>query len=257
MKKRDLLIRIPVLTVTLGALLVIGTISLASFETAQRAVVLGQRHETGPGLVSVAQAQEPGTELTVYNQNIALVRDTRPFGLEQGVNEVRFSDVASQIDPTSVHFRSLTDPEGTAVLEQNYEYDIVGTQKLMQKYVDQEIELVAQDGSLYQGTLLSAADDVILQDANGGVTVVRLDQVQQFNFPELPEGLITKPTLVWLLAVGQTGDQDVEVTYDLDAHQFVVYTCDDKRTLLRHFSLPVVTPEYLMQLEGATVCGGG
>jgi hypothetical protein len=213
MKKRDLLIRIPVLTVTLGALLVIGTISLASFETAHRAVVLGQRHETGPGLVSVAQAQEPGTELTVYNQNIALVRDTRPFGLEQGVNEVRFSDVASQIDPTSVHFRSLTDPEGTAVLEQNYEYDIVGTQKLMQKYVDQEIELVAQDGSLYQGTLLSAADDVILQDANGGVTVVRLDQVQQFNFPELPEGLITKPTLVWLLAAEQTGDQDVEVTY--------------------------------------------
>ena len=51
--------------------------------------------------------------------------------------------------------------------------------------------------------------------------------------------------------------QAVEVTYDLDAHQFVVYTCDDKRTLLRHFSLPVVTPEYLMQLEGATVCGGG
>jgi hypothetical protein len=139
MKKRDLLIRIPVLTVTLGALLV-------SFETAQRAVVLGQRHETGPGLVSVAQAQEPGTELTVYNQNIALVRDTRPFGLEQGVNEVRFSDVASQIDPTSVHFRSLTDPEGTAVLEQNYEYDIVGTQKLMQKYVDQEIELVPVSG---------------------------------------------------------------------------------------------------------------
>jgi hypothetical protein len=217
MKKWDLMIRIPVLIVTLIALLVAGTLSLAALESAQRPVVFSQRYEhqpsTGPGLTSVAQAQEPGTELTVYNQNIALVRDTRSFGLEQGVNEVRFSDVASQIDPTSVHFRSLTDPEGTTVLEQNYEYDIVGTQKLMQKYLDQEIDLVTQDGSEYQGTLLSGADDVILQDANGGVTVVRLGQVQQFSFPELPEGLITRPTLVWLLAAGQSGDQDVEVTY--------------------------------------------
>lgn len=217
MKKRDLMIRIPVLIVTLVALLVAGTLSLAALESAQRPVVLSQRYEhqpsTGPGLTSVAQAQESGTELTVYNQDIALVRDTRSFDLEQGVNEVRFSDVASQIDPTSVHFRSLTDPEGTTVLEQNYEYDIVGTRKLMQKYVDREIDLVTQDGSEYQGTLLSGADDVILQDANGGVTVVRLDQVQQFSFPELPEGLITRPTLVWLLAAGQSGDQDVEVTY--------------------------------------------
>jgi transposase InsO family protein len=51
--------------------------------------------------------------------------------------------------------------------------------------------------------------------------------------------------------------QAVEVIYDLDAHQFAAYTCDDKRALLCHFSHPVVTPEYLMQLEGATVCGGG
>jgi hypothetical protein len=99
------------------------------------------------------------------------------------------------------------------VLEQNYEYDIVGSQKLLQKYVDQEIELITQDGSEYRGTLLSGAGDIILQDADGSVKVVRLDQVRQFNFPKLPEGLITRPTLVWLLGAGQGGDQDVEVTY--------------------------------------------
>ena len=217
MNRRNLLTRILVLIVTLVGLLVVGTMSMAGWESAQRTVVTSRVQEryskSGRNLVSVAQAQDEEVELTVYNQNIALVRDTRPFDLEQGVNEVRFSDVASQIDPTSVHFRSLTDPEGTGVLEQNYEYDIVGTQKLMQKYVDQEIELVTQDGSEYQGTLLSGADDVILQDTNGGVTVVRLNQVQQFNFPELPEGLITRPTLVWLLAAAQGGPQEVEVTY--------------------------------------------
>jgi hypothetical protein len=213
MKRRALLVRIPILGATLLALLVVGTISLANWDSpilSERQVL---RSGTWPDLLSVAQAQGEDVELTVYNQDIALVRDTRAFDLGQGVNEVRFSDVASQIDPTSVHFRSLTDPEGTAVLEQNYEYDIVGTQKLLQKYVDQEIELVTQDGSQYQGTLLSGAGDVILQDGNGSVTVVRLDQVQQFNFPELPEGLITRPTLVWLLEAGQAGAQDVEVTY--------------------------------------------
>lgn len=212
MSKRDALIRIPVLLVTLGALLLVGTISATGWESAQPAVVVSER-DSQSGSASIAQAQDESVELTVYNQNIALVRDTRSFDLGQGVNEVRFSDVASQIDPTSVHFRSLTDPQGTAVLEQNYEYDIVGTHKLMQKYLDQAIELVTQDGSEYQGTLLSGADDVILQDATGGVTVVRLDQIQQFNFPELPEGLITRPTLVWLLEAGQGGDQNVEVTY--------------------------------------------
>jgi hypothetical protein len=202
MKKQSLLIRTAIIGITLGALLIAGASLLASHPSTN-----------GLSLVSLVQAQGEDVELTVYNQDIALVRDTRPFNLEQGVNEVRFAEVASQIDPTSVHFRSLTDPEGTVVLEQNYEYDIVGSQKLLQKYVDQDIELVTEDGTEYKGTLLSGAGDIILQDDDGSVTVVRLDRVQQYNFPELPEGLITKPTLVWLLDAERSGDQDVEVTY--------------------------------------------
>lgn len=164
-------------------------------------------------LMASVQAQGAGTALTVYNQNLALVRDTRSLDLDEGVNEVRFSDVASQIDPTSVHFRSLTDPVGTTVLEQNYAYDLVGSSKLLQKYLDQEITLVTQDGTEYSGTLLSGAEDIILQEENGGVTVIRREQVQQIDFPDLPEGLITQPTLVWLLNAADGGEQDVEVTY--------------------------------------------
>jgi hypothetical protein len=105
-----------------------------------------------------AVAQSEGVELAVYNQNLALVKDLRSLELAEGVNEVRFADVASQIDPTSVHFRSLTDPEGTIVLEQNYEYDIVGSSKLLSKYLDQEISIVTEDGQEYVGTLLSGAE---------------------------------------------------------------------------------------------------
>jgi hypothetical protein len=180
-----------------------------------------------------AAAQEQGVELAVYNQNIALVKDLRSLDLTQGLNEVRFTDVASQIDPTSVHFRSLTDPEGTVVLEQNYEYDIVGSAKLLQKYIDQEISLVTQDGQEYVGTLLSGNQDVILQAPNGQVTMVKLEQIKEFTFPALPEGLITKPTLVWQVESVQGDVQDVEVTYltsgvNWQANYIVVLADDDR-----------------------------
>lgn len=195
------------------------------------------------GAVGLAGAQRPGevvaqsegVELAVYNQNLALVKDRRSMELSKGLNEVRFSDVAAQIDPTSVHFRSLTDPEGTVVLEQNYEYDIVGSAKLLSKYVDQEITLVTQDGQEYTGTLLSGNDDVILQSADGRVTVVKLDQIKEFAFPALPEGLITKPTLVWQVESAQGNTQDVEVTYLTGGinwqANYVLVLADDEKSL--------------------------
>jgi hypothetical protein len=165
------------------------------------------------GQTRVTQAQGQGVELTVYNQNLALVIDRRPLDLVAGLNEVQFTDVASQIDPTSVHFRSITHPDDTVVLEQNYEYDLVSTAKLLEKYVDQEITIVTEDGTAYVGLLLSGAGDVILQAPDGQVTVVKLDRVQDFSFPALPEGLITRPTLVWLLEAEEPGTHDTEVTY--------------------------------------------
>jgi len=154
-----------------------------------------------------------GVDLTVYNQNLALVKDRRTIELESGVNEIAFRDVAKLIKPATVLFRSLTDPEGTTVLEQNYEYDLVGSQKLLEKYVDQKITLITEDGSAYTGTLLSGTQDVILQDEDGAVTLIRQDQVREFSFPSLPEGLITKPTLLWLLEADEEGEHDIEVTY--------------------------------------------
>ncbi len=175
--------------------------------------LLGAGLLSGGGAGLPAAAQNEGLELAVYNQDLALVKDRRSMDLAEGLNEVRFADVASQIDPTSVHFRSLADPEGTVVLEQNYEYDIVGSAKLLQKYVDMEIAVVTEDGQEYVGTLLSGADDVILQGADGQVTVLKLEQIKEFAFPALPEGLITRPTLVWTLQSAQGGSQEVEVTY--------------------------------------------
>jgi hypothetical protein len=160
-----------------------------------------------------AQTSEKTVQLTVYNQDLALVSETRAVALESGLNEVVYSDVAAQIDPTSVSFRSLTDPDGTAVLEQNFEYDLVGSTKLLQKYIDQVITVQTQDSQTYTGTLLSAVDSVILQGDDGAVTMLSQEQIRNIDFPALPEGLRTRPSLVWLVDAEQAGEHDTAVTY--------------------------------------------
>lgn len=192
---------------TLATVLVAVAVSLPA------ATLAGPAPATTPDRSAAAQPPQATVELTVYNQNLALVRERRAIALDTGTNEVVYSDVAAQIDPTSVAFRSLTDPLNTVVLEQNFEYDIVGTEKLLQKYIDQEIVVQTQDSKVYTGTLLSGAGDVILQAADGSLNVLKYDQIRSYGFPALPEGLRTKPSLVWLIDAQQAGDHDTEVTY--------------------------------------------
>ncbi len=160
-----------------------------------------------------AEAAGEGVQLTVYNDNTALVNDRRTIDLKEGVNEVRFSNVTAQIDPTSVRFASLTDPENTHVLEQNFEYDLVNSRKLLQKFVDETIRVVTKDGTTYQGKLLGSSGGIILQQEDGRTLVIQSDDVREMSFPSLPEGLITKPTLMWLLEAGQAGAHNVQVSY--------------------------------------------
>jgi len=163
-----------------------------------------------PQLVVAGESEE--VELTVYSGDLGLVKEIRTLALSEGENLVRYSHVPSSINPASVHFSSLSDPEGTVVLEQDYEYDLVNTRKLLQKYVDRQIALTTEQGTVYTGTLLSGVDDAILATGDG-IKVIRLSHIQEFFFPELPEGLITKPTLVWLLVASAEGEQRVRVTY--------------------------------------------
>ena len=158
--------------------------------------------------------QRDGVSLAIYNQGTALVQDRRTFTLDAGSNTINFTDVASGIDPTSVTFVSLTDPQGTQVLEQNYVYDLVGSAALLEKYLDEQITVIADDGTEYQGQLLSGRNgEIILRQADGQVIVISMSSVRDVRFPELPGGLITRPTLRWLLDAAQAGDQRVELTY--------------------------------------------
>ncbi len=163
---------------------------------------------------TLAAPPEPGVALTVYNNDFAVVRETRKMQLPAAQSTVQFVDVAKQIDPTSVHFESLTDPTGTTVIEQNYEYDLVSADKLLDKYIDRRIAVMTEDGSRYAGTLLSFdGRQIVLQGADQLYMVQRPNNVKNIEFGKLPEGLLTRPTLVWQVATNRPGEHVAQVTY--------------------------------------------
>ncbi|MGJ3238687.1 MAG: DUF4139 domain-containing protein [Anaerolineae bacterium] len=160
-----------------------------------------------------APEERDSVAVTIYNQGTALVQDRRTYSFVTGENLINFTDVASQIDSTSVSFNSLSDPLGTRVIEQNYIYDLVGTYELLRRYVDETIRVTTTDGSVFEGVLLSGSGEVILRTNDGGVVVISQDEVRDIQFPELPSGLITRPTLRWLIDSTNGGEQQVELTY--------------------------------------------
>jgi len=167
-----------------------------------------------PGALGAEEKE--GVALTVYNQNMALVKENRFIELKQGENVVPYTNVAAQIEASSVHFKSLTDPNAMQVLEQNFEYDLVDSNRLLEKYVDQPIEVMSKQDHKYAGQLMSYDDQhiVVAADPKGGpVYMVRREDVRDITFPKLPAGLITKPTLVWRLTCDKPGRHLTNLTY--------------------------------------------
>ena len=152
-------------------------------------------------------------DVTVYNSNLGVIKEVRTEQLDAGHNIVYFKGVASRIDPTSVHFKDLTHP-GSTVLEQNYEYDLVNKDKLFEKYIDKEITIRINNGDSKEtktGTLLShSGNQVILKDSQGKILILNADEVE---LPALPKGLITQPTLKWLVNSAATGNHSIELSY--------------------------------------------
>lgn len=155
--------------------------------------------------------------VTVYNSNIALVRDVRQIHLQPGVFPLRFENVAASIMPQTVHFRSLTDPAKLNVVEQNYEYDLLDPQKLLQKYVGKEITLVQRETES-NSTKWVETKALLLSDNNGPVWKIGNEIVtgmgaESYRFPDLPENLYSRPTLVWTLDNRGADSQKVEASY--------------------------------------------
>ena len=101
------------------------------------AVALGQTSEQ-----TTTARDRQSVNITVYNSNLGLVRETRRLTLPEGRIALRFADVTAQIRPETVHLASLTTPSALRILEQNYQYDLLNPGKLLDKFVGREITLV-------------------------------------------------------------------------------------------------------------------
>ena len=187
--------------------------------------------------VAIAQGSRPvgggrtSVDLTVYNQNLSLVREERSLTLAKGLSTVIIPDIPATIDGTSLHFLSKTAPAAVSVVEQNYQYDLVNQGKLLEKYLGKEVEFVRTDPETkrqftVKGRLLSTGYQAqpiygsrAIQYSMTGGLVAEVDGKIEINpegrlvLPSLPGGLIVKPQLSWLVSNTQPGEHKTEISY--------------------------------------------
>lgn len=184
----------------------------------------------GPTQKSPARSasERKTVDLTVYNSNLALVREERTIPLAKGGNRVVVPDVPATIDPTSLHFGSLTDPASVRVLEQNYQYDLVNQNKLLGKYIGKTVEFLRLDPEgrkeyPVSGRLLAVGPEIgpvfgTVPGGNPGLIAeiggkVEINPTGRLVLPSLPEGLVLKPQLEWQLTSAKEGEHRVEISY--------------------------------------------
>jgi hypothetical protein len=182
------------------------SISLTVYSSADPAGFNPQRFisQQRSGVNSTAAWAVPG---------FGVVRETRTVTLEKGLGDLRFTDVAAFIDPTTVGFRDL-DGTSTKVLEQNFEFDLVSASKLLEKYLDRKVK-VTFGNKIHEGTLLSSSGgSVVLAREGGGIEILPMEDAAISTEEDLPEGLITKPTLVWKIRSATGGERQIQTTYE-------------------------------------------
>ena len=185
-------------------------------------------------LTSTLEDQK-NVEVTVYNSDIGLVKDTRRIDLKKGEGELRFMDVAAYINPVTVHIKSLNDPKSFMVLEQNYEYDLMDANKLLDKYVGQKVKLLTYNEYQDKKEEIEAE---LLSNNNGQIfkigNEIHLGHPGYKILPKIPENLIAKPTLSWQYANSGAKEHEVEVSYltnyiNWKADYIVVVNKDDTK----------------------------
>jgi hypothetical protein len=201
------------IVVSLAAVLAISVWSGAA-PAQSRPAVASAPSATATTTATSTAADRKTVSITVYNQNFGVVREVRELAaLGVGQVALEFRDVAAHIRPETVAIKSLTAPGAISVLEQNYRYDLLTPQTLLEKYVGKTIRTYRYHEATGKeeardAELLSVNEQPILR-MNGEVT---FGYPARLAFPQVPDNLIAKPTLLWLVA-SQKPKQTVEVSY--------------------------------------------
>jgi len=189
-----------------------------------------------PGIVATQMKNFADMQATcaVYNPSsvslepygFGIVQEERDVEFQKGLGEFRYTDVARFIRPDTVRLKCLSSPGAVHVVEQNFEYDVVTADALLEKYLGREVTAVMHDGSNIVGRLLTAGEyeNELAIDTPQGIAFIRSipeqdcrDELywdtQQIRFSELPGGFVTKPTLAWLIDSQKEGKERIRVSY--------------------------------------------
>ena len=163
----------------LAAMLVSGILVFAAWaEEAPRKIAPPQPPRPVPYTTATVAGRD--VAVTVYKDNLGVVKDRRRFAIPSGDSEIRFTEVASSIDPTSVHLRPAGRGGEVAILWQDYRYDLASTDKLLEKYVDREIDVATKDDQVKRGTLLAFdPTSLVVQEPGGSVSLLNRAEVRQ------------------------------------------------------------------------------
>jgi hypothetical protein len=163
--------------------------------------------------LSAEAGKQRDLSLSIYNDNLALVRDKRQFSIRSGISELRFTDVAATTEPTSVRLRPLGKRD-IDILSQDFRYDLATADRLFERYLDREVEIVSTNDQIKRGTLLSYdPTSLVLRETPGTVLVMNRAEIRQVALREPAEGLITRPSLVWRIRSNGSGQEPLEVSY--------------------------------------------
>jgi hypothetical protein len=152
--------------------------------------------------------------VTIYNSDLALVKDQRKIKLKTGPNSLALRDVSAQIRPETALLRSLSEPGSLSVLEQNFDFDLLTPQKLLEKYVGKNVSIVRMNPA----TGAETTEQAFVLAANNGI-VLRIGNRIETGLPgrivydDVPANLRDRPTLVTRLNNSGAGEQTVELSY--------------------------------------------
>src|SRR5437762_9748987 len=188
-------------------------------------------------LTSSLLAGQPA--LTIYNQNFAVVRDTVPVNLKQGVNNVRFTETTAHLEPDSVILRDPSSKTNLQILEQNYRNDPVSQELLLSLFEGKTIDFLVPDNKVVQGKIVRSgyvshgqaamqrygqqyamAQSAMAYGGTGSSQpIIEVDGKLRFSlpgqplFPALTGDTILKPTLDWQIQADKAGKLDAELAY--------------------------------------------
>lgn len=152
--------------------------------------------------------------VTIYNENLALVKDTRKVSLMAGEGRLAWRDVSARMRPETALLRDLTHPKGFYLVEQNFDFDLLTPQTLLDKYVGKRVTVIRTNPA----TGADSREDATVLATNNGVVLQYADRIEtgvpgRIAFKSVPENLRDRPTLVMYLNAAQTADDTLELSY--------------------------------------------